>query len=474
MKPAEQVLNDLVQLSSISVDSGRELVGRVDAAARADDKTREQKQEQEDKKQKKGVDTEKLRRKPVLAPIPERELARHVRLTPWELLHALGSSMALSRRGAGRGLAEHWGCLKYNQALTGNAGSFLALSTEGRDTAEYYKALQSDELGVGFGLVLAERLLERRYPDHSVSIVSADTALRAGWALTSRDKGHRSGYRYRPQFFAEVWKPGEPSRVIPIKCKGNHSNAATSHDHLASASAHVEAVHIGAWDETPALIFSTEIPVDGPLTVHALQAPGTGGWLRAKTDTPGTSLDEQVQEQNIFPGIQPPAEGDKTPDNELGYHVQQGHYRWFQQVVARTAAAGLGAFAGDGSTTAEYLTKRQGSERFSGFADATVGSVRDARHKLMGGPFVGTDHVFRLNRTRVEAFSGVAEDLFAHLVKGDVEQYRADVHDRRSDLPRVGWDDSWGGPVSIRRDGSALAIRLLTSGSECSSPTCLR
>ncbi|MBD0735744.1 hypothetical protein [Streptomyces sp. CBMA29] len=458
MKPAKDVLRDLVQRSTVSIDSSAKLVGRVDAVAEADDKAREQEQEDKDK----DDGEEKLRRKPVLSSIPEKELARQIDVTPWELLHALGSSMALSRKGAGRGLAEHWGCLKYNQALTGNLDAFLALSAEGRDTAEYYKALQSRELGEGFGLLLTERLLGRRYPDHSVSIVPADTALRAGWALTSRDKGHRSGYRYRPQFFAEIWKPGEPSRVIPIACKGNHSNAAASHDQLVSASAHVEAVHIGTWNETPALIFSTELPIEGVLSVHALQAPGNGGWLRSKAGSPDTALNHQVQEDNIFPGIQPPTKGDETPDKEPGYHVQHDHYRWFQQVLARTAAAGLGAFAGDGDTVAQYLTKRQGRDRFTGFAHAAVGSVRDADHELLGNQFVGTDHVFRLNRTRVEAFSGVAEDLFAYLAKGQVEQYRTNAYARRTSLPRVDWDNNWGGPVSIRRDGSALAIRLLT------------
>ncbi|MFD8633442.1 hypothetical protein [Streptomyces sp. NPDC059533] len=163
----------------------------------------------------------------------------------------------------------------------------MTLSTEGRETADYYEAIQSGELGTGFALTLARQLLGRRYPDHSISIVPADTALRAGWALTSRDSGPRSGYRYRPQFFAEVWKPGEPSLAIPIACKGNHSNAATSHTQLASASAHVEAVHIGAWNQTPALVFSTELPTEGPLTVHALQARGTGGRLSGAPDAPG-------------------------------------------------------------------------------------------------------------------------------------------------------------------------------------------
>ncbi|MCC9710822.1 hypothetical protein E4N62_39685 [Streptomyces sp. MNU76] len=49
-------------------------------------------------------------------------------------------------------------------------------------------------------------------------------------------------YRYRPQYFAEVWRPGEPSLVIPLACKGNHSDSATSAEQLASTSAHAEAV----------------------------------------------------------------------------------------------------------------------------------------------------------------------------------------------------------------------------------------
>lgn len=98
----------------------------------------------------------------------------------------------------------------------------MGLSAEGRETADYYKALQSGGLGTGLALALATEILQRQYPDHCVSIIPADTVLRAGFALTSRDAGHRSGYRYRPRFFAEVWKPGQPSRVVPIESKGNH------------------------------------------------------------------------------------------------------------------------------------------------------------------------------------------------------------------------------------------------------------
>jgi hypothetical protein len=445
LKITAEVLRDLAEPSNVAVHSNTELAGDVSIAAADDDKQRVEKE------------LDRLRRKPALDPIPAKDLGRLVQLTPWDVLHSFGRAITLARRGAGRGLAEHWGCLKYNQALTGNTDSFMALSAEGKETAEYYKALQSGELGTGFALALATRLLSRRYPNRFVSIVPADTALRAGWALTSRDSGPKSGYRYRPQFFAEVWRPGAPSRVFPIACKGNHSGLSASHTQLASASAHVEAVHIGAWDETPCLVFSTELPLDGPLAVHTLEAGGEGGWL----DAPERVLDHPLEDENVYPGIQPPSQNDKPAEPKPGYHVSPELYGWFQHVLARTTAAGLTAFAGDTSATVQYLTKRQGQRHFAGLTHAATDSVQDARHRFFGIDFVGTDHVFRLNRKRVEAFSGVAEDLFRPLDEGRVEQYRREIYARRSTWPRGIWAPRWNGPVSIHPDGSVLAMRLL-------------
>ena len=77
--------------------------------------------------------------------------------------------------------------------------------------------------------------------------------------------------------------------------------------------------------------------------------------------------------------------------------------------------------------------------------------------------FAGTDHVFRLNRTRVEAFSGVESGLLELLSDGSVEQYRRKVYERRSSWPNSSWDNAWGGPVSVHPDGTVLAVRLLAS-----------
>ncbi|MDT9696419.1 hypothetical protein [Streptomyces sp. P17] len=110
MKPAEEVLQDLTQSSNVSVHSDDALVGKVKAAITADD---EKRKENED---------EPLRRKPALVPILPTELPRQFEVTLWDVLHTLARATALSWRGAGRGLAEHWGALKYTQALAGAPG----------------------------------------------------------------------------------------------------------------------------------------------------------------------------------------------------------------------------------------------------------------------------------------------------------------------------------------------------------------
>ncbi|WP_329530513.1 hypothetical protein OG568_05300 [Streptomyces sp. NBC_01450] len=449
-KSTAEALEDLARYSNVAVHSTSAVAGDVGAAASEDDEERKEK------------DLEALRRKPGLRPLRAADLDGSVRLTPWDVLHTLARAISLARRGAARGLAEHWGSLKYSLALNGSPTSFMGLSAEGRDTADYYKALQSGELGIGFALAVAERILSRRYPDHAISIVPADTALRAGWALNSKDKGTTVGYRYRPQYFGEVWKPGEPSRIFPVVSRGNHGTATTSYSQLADASAYIEGVHIGTYDETPGLIFSTQLPLDEPLTVHALKAEGSDGWLSGTDTSPLGNLNAQLQDEAWPPGIHPPADNSKGPSAEPGIHVTEEITGWFQRVLARTSAAGLTAFAGDGNSTAPYLTTRQGSRRFSaGIAHAATSSVRDAKYTLLGIPFIGTDHVFRLNGTRVEAFSGVHADLFGHLSHGHLEQYRSDVYALRSTWPSDTWDRKWDGPVSIHQDGSVLAIHLL-------------
>ncbi|MCK8676037.1 hypothetical protein [Streptomyces lichenis] len=485
MPSAKEVLNRLLDKVAVSTVSNSALVGSVAKAVVAEEKDRRKKYEAmaaEAKTQGRrvGEPPVELRRKQGLRPFPDTELGANVSLQYIQVLHHLARSMALTQRGASRGLAEHWGSLKYLQALEPQKGSLLWLSAEGKRIVRHYKSSQSEELGQAFAVTLAETVLRRRFPGHSISIIHSDTVLRAGWALKNAElekgqgKDHNVGYRYRPDFLAEIWQPGRPSLVIPLTCRGNHSGRSKSHEQLASSAAYVDGLHIGPAGETPGLLFSMELPLEGPLAVHALHAPGAGGWLDSSGEGAATGIDWDGTpwRKNLFPGIRMPQSGDDEPVPVPGCHIAAADFAFFQRVIAQTGAAGLTAFAGAGRATGRLLTKRQGGEFFSKtFEHPAATSVQDADHDLLGEHFAGTDHIFRLNGDRVEAFTGLQTDLFRCLVKRgsedeglprpEVEKAREVIHARLGASPRTGWDKEWGGPVSVHQDGTVLALRLV-------------
>ncbi|WP_032917276.1 hypothetical protein [Streptomyces rimosus] len=129
----------------------------------------------------------------------------------------------------------------------------------------------------------------------------------------------------------------------------------------------------------------------------------------------------------------------------------------------------LTAFAGDGESIAALLTTRQGNDFFQSFAHAASGSVHDARYTLLGERFEGTDHVFRLNGERVQAFSGVAKDILDALVTrkdekrhADIAAYRQRAHAWRTKPNGTYWDHEWDGVILISRDGTVLAMRQIS------------
>ncbi|WP_406360151.1 hypothetical protein OH782_28775 [Streptomyces sp. NBC_01544] len=444
-KNTAEVLDELSTPSHVQVRSSSELADNVAHAASVEDKKRV-----ED-----GRD--RMRRRTGYGRV--RGAERSLTNTPWQVIHAIGLGTALARQGAGRGLAEHWGSLRYSQALAANRGGYLQLSPEGRDLLRFYKAAQSGEIGTGFASLVAERIVRSRYPDHSVSVIPADIALRAGWALRSTGKGSLpEPLKRRPHFFVEAWRPGHPSKVLLVASKGTHGKLSQVHKQLATATAHVESVHVGPHGTVPFLLVDTEIPAKESLAVHLLEAPAEAVLHPSSGGRPA-DLDLVLEDRNELAEVNLARErrGERTVP---GFQVRPDSFTWFSIVLARAEAATLMAFTGGGKPTAQYLTNEQGKRHFRHDNQAGTGSVRDAQHHIHGIDFVGTDHVFRLNGNRVEAFSGLAENLYAHLHHGRVNDYRAGVHALRAQWPVSRTAKGWG-PVSIRPDGSIMAMRLL-------------
>lgn len=443
-KAIAEILHELSTTSHVQVRSSTELAAQVTKTAAEED---EKRIEDGRGPLRRRTDYRAVGRAP-----------RSLKLTPWQVIHAIGLGAASARQGAGRGLAEHWGSLRYNQALEANRGRYLQLSSEGRDLLRFYKATQSGEIGTGFASLLAENIVRSRYPDHSVSVIPADIALKAGWMLSGSGNGRRpEPLQRRPHFFVEAWKPGQPSKVLLLASKGTHSSAHQVHKQLSTASAHVESVHIGPYGTVPYLLIGTEIPATEALALHALEKPGMS-LLHTPGEASGADLDLVLEQDNRMPDVVRPTDRGET--TIPGFQVLPDSYAWFSVVLARTEAATLMAFTGGGKPTAQYLTKEQGRRHFLHDTRTDTVKLRDAEHPIHGIDFVGTDHVYRLNGTRVEAFSGLKKSLYEHLHHGRVNEYRREVHALRGQWPDRSTSGQWN-VVSIRPDGTVMAIRLV-------------
>jgi hypothetical protein len=457
MTSTEEVLFRLSQPYSIHVHSSAGLVKDTDKAAAAIDRTRKQKQG-------KGGQSH---RKPVVGPLQETS-RKDITATPWELLGTFARATTLARQGRGRGLAEHWQSLKYCQALAGNNAGYLTLTDEGQSPEQSYRAMQARELGRALGLAAAEHAIRKHFPDRLISIVDAEVVLLAGFARA----GSRPtlGARPRPDFFIEAWKPGEPSSVFVVTVNGNHQVATkrtgktdrSAFRQLARGSERAENFHLGEWNTTPCLLMSTELLAQEGITINALQAPGPG--LLPPRPTVGRgNADVSVSERNLHyaNSVQlPPSDEGKKRFHD-GFFIPRNELAWFGQILARTGAAGQLAFSGAGREIAQYLTPKQGHKHYEQRTFAGSSSVHDASHKIGSTVFVGTDQVFRLGGNRVEAFSGIAADLYELLVRGQVEEYRRQAYELRATRPRGTTAPTWK-VASFGDDGTIMSLRLLS------------
>ncbi|MFG3043562.1 hypothetical protein ACGFZR_01365 [Streptomyces sp. NPDC048241] len=461
----EEVLARLSTEIPIQISSTDTLVTDTDKAAAAIDRQRARKKNEK----------EPSSRKPELGPLRGADRQDLV-ATPWALIGVFARGTTLARQGRGRGLAEHWQGLKYCQALATGPSGHLALTDEGQSPELSYRAMQARELGRAFGLAVAERTVRNRFPDHMISTLDAEAILLAGFARS----GPRPslGARPRPDFFIEAWRPGEPSRVFAVTVNGNHQKATkrtakadrSAFKQLARGSERAEHFHLAEWNTTPCLLMSTELLALDGITVNALQTPGEGQ-LPVRPASGRESADAVLSERNptYVSAVKVPAGASRRERIQDGFLIPRKDLGWYSQLLARTGAAGQLAFAGAGTEIAQYLTDNQGHKHYRQQTFAGSSSVRDARHKIGPTVYVGTDQVFRLNRVRVEAFSGIVEELYELLIKGQVEEYRNRAYDLRDTYPTSTTAPLWG-PVSFSDDGTVISLRVLPKKDDEDSP----
>ncbi|MEY9956620.1 hypothetical protein [Streptacidiphilus sp. MAP5-52] len=454
----DRILAELAHPTRAHIHSSAQLVLDADKAATSIDKERARKAKNE----------EQAFRKPSVEPLTGGD-RDDLTLTTWQTLGTLARSSTLARHGQGRGLAEHWQCLKYCRAMTTPKDGHLHLSSSGESPEQFHRGNQARELGRAFGLALAERTVRRRHPDRVIATIDAEAALLPGFARS--DKQPTLGAWPRPDYLIEAWKPDESSIVYAVTVNGNHQIATprtgkaqrTTFRQLARASERVEHFQIGSWNNTGCLLMSTELLAPGGITVHALQAAGSALLRNAHLDLEdGTDIDRRLKRSLKYVDTVrvPDPDGESRDHWHNAFLVPGQDLGWFAQVLAATGAAGQLAWAGAGREISRYLTEVQGRKRYQENTFAGAASVRDARHTIGGELFVGTDQVFRLDGQRVEAFSGIAEHLYKLLEAGKVEEYRRRTYESRDSWP-VGTTATGWGPTSFREDSTVMALRIV-------------
>ena len=447
----EDPLKQLRQRANVTIESTQDLVWRVERVAHKEAEKRSQEEKDE------------VPRKPALSPLPAAFHHHGMVATPWELLHTLGRATVLAGQNPSRGLSQHWNYLRYLTTLQANHHDRMELAPNGKLQRYHRKSVQAQDLGAAFALRAAREILSRKYPDHHFEVVDAEVALEAGWALRGKESKGRYLTRTRPGYFVVGKKPGNPLRLVVVECRGTHGKSGMQHEQLARAA---ERVHAFALDGAPApsLLMSTTLAGDGGIGIGLLDPPGDG-----ILQEPGAGLPDlagPVEQLNEFPQI-PQVTEDGNAGTRPGFNVPATDYEWFSRVLVRTAAAAVLTFVGDRESSGHYLTPRQQIRLGDDYSQHATNAECDVRVDLGGLELVGTDHVFRFDRRRVEVFSGIPKVLHTLLARDkDLTSYLVEA-------PRVfaRWversaaaERDWGGVVSMDEDGTVMALRWLGEG----------
>jgi hypothetical protein len=447
----EDPLKQLRQQAEVTIESTQDLASRVERFA---NKEAEKRSEEE-----KG----EVPRKPTPTPLSPALHGHGMAATPWELLHTLGRATVLAGLNPSRGLSQHWNYLRYLTTLQANHHGRMELSSNGKLQRYHRKTVQAQDLGAAFALRAAREILSRQHPDHHFEVVDAEVALEAGWALRGKESKGRYLTRTRPGYFLVGKKPDSPLRLVVVECRGTHGKAGMQLEQLARAA---ERVHTLALDGAPApsLLMSTALAGDGGIGIGLLDPPGDG-----VLQEPGAGLPDltgPVEQLNEFPQIPLTAE-DGTAGTRPGFNIPAAGYEWFSRVLVRTGAAAVLTFVGDRESAGHYLTPRQRIRLGDDYSQHATNAECDVRVELGGIELVGTDHVFRFDRRRVEVFSGIPKVLHTLLAQDkDLRSYleavprMSDLWDKRFDAA----ERDWGGVVSMDGDGTVLGLRWLNEG----------
>ncbi|CAO5258343.1 hypothetical protein [Frankia sp. AgKG'84/4] len=430
--------------------------------------------------------------------------------SPAEVLHELGGATTFFVRSPFSDIARNWAHVRYCSALTWSDG-WLALSAEAEDVVYHHKVMQSEQLGIGFGLVAARKVLQKLYPRWHFDVIDADAALVAGQVSGVRATSGRRAGKQRPDYFlvgTHSMGGSVQSKIWVLECKGTHASGPYHIEQLAKACVQVETVEIGT-APPPALMVATKLAANR-ITTYVLDPPGEDElWSGAEEEfdevinesatevdlpirTP--DLDEMAARRGTWNDHGEEPAGEESADEEVVSRdpeealppsddellegppvisISDGRRPWFLRLLTRSSAASALLYAGDPATAALYATRRQQGlpdvDQMSLFGtdlDRGADAVRTDFELAGGLTFRGIRYSMSLpDGRRLVIDRGIESGLDALLRDGQLGRYL-----RAAGAVRGRWLGVQSGTgvladvSSVGSNGTALRISLLDGG----------
>ncbi|MGW3147271.1 hypothetical protein ACWDG1_21835 [Streptomyces sp. NPDC001177] len=436
-----------------------------------------------------------LYRKPVYA-IPSK-LFSGIESSPAEVLRELGLATTFVTASPFADIARHWAHVRYCATLKSNRKQILALTQAGSDIVHHHKVAQSEQLGVGLALVVAKRILERKYPGWLFSSVDVDVALAAGFIEGIGLVRQKSRATMRPDYFLVGRRAGGGNsgcKVYVLECKGTHGNAYHSKQQLATASLQVGSIEVGA-RTLPSLIVASRLSTAG-VSIDVLDPPGDENLWDGASEEFDALLSEDPGPQQWTSG-KPTFEqfyarqrellgvGDQASEADLEaahseYEASMGELpvifqvpgdskKWLFRILARNAAHSVLRFAGDNTSASQLTSPRTTDYQRLPIDDPapdwqtfTVSSESNIDSRR----FVGVTYSMPLpNGASLEIFRGVEKGMFESLREGRFSAYLRRAHELRGAWASVATGAAGNGPrhqaVSVGSDGTGLRIRVV-------------
>lgn len=469
----EHLLRHLASPGFVALDSSQSLVDKVTEEAR---------------RRSRKFPAYRFRKNPRILPV---DLPEAISVTPVEVLRQVGVATTFYGNSPFTAIARHWAQLRYCATLETKKGN-LSLSSLGDEVVHHHKVAQSEYLGIGIALVIAQETLRKQHPGREFSPVDADFGLDRGIPGIG-SATQVAGMQSRPDYFliGRRIRGGSGLKIVVLECKGTHSASESKIiGQLAKACTQVRSVELAGKNLSSLMVASRFLP--SGIKVCVLDPPGESE-LWSGTDD---ELDEILSEEIGGPpepfGTRMPTSDDLLalePDQPTEYDefdereslselaeqdleipqivsIPQASRRWFSRVLARTFAASVLAFAGDGETAAKYRVPRryEDAQGQYGLPLDDAGEIKTSKRFLLPGGLSaqGTQYSMPLpDDRRLVVFRGIEESVYEELGNERLGSYF-----RNAQLLWNRWSQaarnitSNGRPIAVGRDGTVVALEI--------------